>query len=143
MAPRGLAHRAHRIRIALEGTRPQVWRRVEVPAVTRLGDLHTLIQVVMGWEDAHLHSFEFSGRRYSENEGSASALPTTTSTAPGSATSYATGTPRVPTPTTSATTGPTYSPCSPWRRSSTPSPAPSTLGFWTVTAALLPRAAGA
>lgn len=69
MAPRGLAHRAHRIRIALEGTRPQVWRRVEVPAVTRLGDLHTLIQAVMGWEDAHLHSFEFSGRRYSENEG--------------------------------------------------------------------------
>lgn len=68
MAPRELANRVHRIKITVDGTRPQVWRRVEVPSVTRLNDLHMLIQVVMGWKDVHLHAFEFAGRRYSENE---------------------------------------------------------------------------
>ncbi|RKS09570.1 pRiA4b ORF-3-like protein [Nocardiopsis sp. Huas11] len=69
MAERVLDNRVHRLKIVLEGTRPQVWRRVEVPSVTRLSDLHRLIQVAMGWEDTHLHAFEFAGRRYSPDEG--------------------------------------------------------------------------
>lgn len=67
MAPRELANKVHRITMVLDGTQPQVWRRVELPAVACLCDLHRVIQVVMGWEDAHLHAFEFSGRRYSNN----------------------------------------------------------------------------
>lgn len=69
MALQELTNQVHRLKIVLEDTQPAVWRRVEVPAVTRLGDLHTLLQAVMGWEDAHLHVFEFAGRRYSENAG--------------------------------------------------------------------------
>ncbi|WP_017582930.1 plasmid pRiA4b ORF-3 family protein [Nocardiopsis valliformis] len=69
MVQKTLGNRVHRLKIVLEGTRPQVWRRLEVPSVTGLGDLHMLIQVVMGWNDSHPHSFEFSGLRYSGNEG--------------------------------------------------------------------------
>jgi len=31
-------------------------------------NLHQVIQIVMGWENAHLHDFEVRGRRYSEFE---------------------------------------------------------------------------
>ncbi|WP_017597368.1 plasmid pRiA4b ORF-3 family protein [Nocardiopsis lucentensis] len=65
MARRATSHRVHRLTIALDGTNPPVWRRVEVPSVTRLDELHTVIQAVMGWNDEHLHTFEFGGRRYS------------------------------------------------------------------------------
>ncbi len=45
------------LRISLDGSKPPVWRQVLVPAIT-LKRLHHIIQVVMGWDDAHLHGFE-------------------------------------------------------------------------------------
>ena len=36
---------------------PAVWRRVVVPARITLGELHGVIQDVLGWEDCHMHSF--------------------------------------------------------------------------------------
>jgi len=39
------------------GFRPPIWRRVEVDGNISLGELHLVIQIVMGWEDAHLHQF--------------------------------------------------------------------------------------
>ncbi|GEK06427.1 plasmid pRiA4b ORF-3 family protein [Schleiferilactobacillus harbinensis] len=45
------------LKITLKGFRPPVWRRVVVPATIRLDALHTIIQVLFSWEDAHLHSF--------------------------------------------------------------------------------------
>ncbi|CAG2160853.1 plasmid pRiA4b ORF-3 family protein [Cupriavidus numazuensis] len=50
--------------IALRGLSPPVWRRVLVPEHLTLGQLHHVIQVVMGWADAHLHTFSIRGRRY-------------------------------------------------------------------------------
>jgi hypothetical protein len=45
------------LRIELEGVEPLIWRRVRVvPAVT-LRRLHEILQIVMGWEDSHLHEF--------------------------------------------------------------------------------------
>ncbi|WP_198659290.1 plasmid pRiA4b ORF-3 family protein [Nocardiopsis sp. FIRDI 009] len=66
MARRATSHRVHRLTIVLDGTNPPVWRRVDVPSVTRLGGLHAIIQAVLGWNDEHLHTFEFGGRRYSD-----------------------------------------------------------------------------
>ena len=47
----------YQLRIFLRHTRPAIWRRVLVRPTMRLDALHHLIQVVMGWEDCHLHMF--------------------------------------------------------------------------------------
>src|SRR5262245_48276841 len=54
------------LRIALRGLSPPVWRRVLVPEHLTLGQLHHVIQVVMGWADEHLHTFSIRGRRYGD-----------------------------------------------------------------------------
>lgn len=45
------------LKITLRHTKPPVWRRVDVPGDTTLGELHDIIQAVMGWEDEHMHQF--------------------------------------------------------------------------------------
>lgn len=47
-----------RVRISLEGTDPEVWRQVDVPAFVTLKQLHAVIQAATGWEDDHLYRFE-------------------------------------------------------------------------------------
>lgn len=49
--------RAVVLRVELMGVVPPVWRRVRVPARMSLSELHDVLQVVMGWEDRHLHLF--------------------------------------------------------------------------------------
>ena len=44
-------------RITLNGSKPPIWRRVAVPSDITLGQLHEVIQIVMGWTDSHLHQF--------------------------------------------------------------------------------------
>jgi len=48
----------YQLRITLKNIRPPIWRQVLVPMDFRLDQLHTLIQLVMGWDDDHLHEFE-------------------------------------------------------------------------------------
>jgi hypothetical protein len=47
---------------------PPVWRRIRVPEATTLLQLHGLVQAAMGWDDAHLHLFEFDGVLYGDIE---------------------------------------------------------------------------
>ncbi len=47
----------YQIKVTLDGIRPPIWRRIQVPGNTTLLDLHRILQVVMGWEDYHLHQF--------------------------------------------------------------------------------------
>lgn len=54
----------YQIKIALDGIRPPIWRRVQVPGEMTLAELHDVIQTVMGWEDCHLHEFQVAGSRY-------------------------------------------------------------------------------
>jgi hypothetical protein len=44
-------------RIELTGSRPPIWRRIQVPAWYTFWDLHVAIQDAMGWKDYHLHEF--------------------------------------------------------------------------------------
>ena len=55
-----------RLRISLANVSPQVWRRVEVSLHTTLGELHQIIQSVMGWWDYHLYKFEIGDERYGQ-----------------------------------------------------------------------------
>ena len=55
----------YQVKITLHGTKPPIWRRLRLPASTTLAQLHQVIQVAFGWQDAHLHAFEVGGRRYS------------------------------------------------------------------------------
>ncbi len=53
--------RTHRkvlqFRITLKGTKPPIWRRIQVPSRYSFWDLHSAIQDAMGWSDIHLHEF--------------------------------------------------------------------------------------
>jgi len=51
----------YELTVTLEDVQPPVWRRVRVPADITLGDLHRVLQIVMGWRDTHLHQFEVGG----------------------------------------------------------------------------------
>ena len=43
------------LRLKLEDT--DIWRRVSLTSGMTVSDLHTIIQIVFGWEDYHLHEF--------------------------------------------------------------------------------------
>jgi hypothetical protein len=51
-------------KITLVESKPPIWRRIQVQDCS-LGRFHDIIQVVMGWENCHLHQFIINGERYS------------------------------------------------------------------------------
>jgi len=55
-----------RIRIELQEIEPKIWRRVDVPLSATLFALHDIIQVAMGWKDAHLFEFVVGDKVYGE-----------------------------------------------------------------------------
>ena len=59
-----LATVLYQLKVSLKDVKPAVWRRVVVPADFTLFQLHEVIQVVMGWQDCHLHDFTIQRRRY-------------------------------------------------------------------------------
>lgn len=49
----------YQLKITLKDVSSPIWRSFVVPASITLDRLHDVIQIVMGWEDCHLHSFKF------------------------------------------------------------------------------------
>lgn len=45
------------VRVALDDTDPEVWRRLTIPGELHLGAVHDALQQGMGWTDSHLHRF--------------------------------------------------------------------------------------
>ncbi len=41
-----------------------IWRRLRLSEYTTLADLHSIIQVTMGWDDEYLHQFHIEGKDY-------------------------------------------------------------------------------
>jgi len=56
--------KVYQIKVTLEGMRPPIWRRLEVLSDTTLDNLHLVLQVVMGWDNYHLHEFTIGGIEY-------------------------------------------------------------------------------
>jgi len=69
--PKGKSQRKPRIgsvyqlKVSLKEISPAIWRRFQVTDDITLLKLHRILQVLMGWEDYHLHVFEIGGVDYS------------------------------------------------------------------------------
>ena len=61
-------HQIYQIKITLKETHPPIWRRILVRDDTTLLKLHDILQIVMGWEDYHLHMFTIKGVIYGNPE---------------------------------------------------------------------------
>jgi len=55
----------YQLKVTLWDIDPPIWRRIQVWEDTTLGHLHEILQIVMGWEDCHLHEFMIGRRLYS------------------------------------------------------------------------------
>jgi hypothetical protein len=47
----------YQVRVDLMGTKPPVWRRLELDSDLYLNELHDILQIAFGWTDSHLHEF--------------------------------------------------------------------------------------
>src|SRR5215471_14633338 len=56
----------YQIKVTLKGSRPPIWRRIQVTSETTLVQLHRILQRVMGWEGSHLYQFVIGGIPYGE-----------------------------------------------------------------------------
>ncbi|WP_415973597.1 plasmid pRiA4b ORF-3 family protein [Rhodococcus sp. 077-4] len=45
------------LRVSIDHTRPEIWRRVRVRSDLLLSELHAVLQTALGWENRHLHAF--------------------------------------------------------------------------------------
>ncbi len=52
------------LKIILKGTKPPVWRRIKIQEFCSLEDLHNALQIVMGWDNMHLHGFNIDKKLY-------------------------------------------------------------------------------
>ena len=45
------------LKVTIRGSRPPIWRRLQLPADMRLDKLHAVLQAAFAWTDYHLHQF--------------------------------------------------------------------------------------
>lgn len=64
------AEKAIQFKVALRYIRPPIWRRVVLLDNFTLGQLHDVIQVTMGWQNCHMHSFRIASVYYTSQSAS-------------------------------------------------------------------------
>ena len=58
------------VRVDLVGSKPPIWRRLDVPSSLTLDRVHDVLQTAFGWTNSHLHRFALTSDRYGrETEG--------------------------------------------------------------------------
>ncbi len=62
-----MTERRYLLKISLMHIEPEIWRRAIVPGSITLDRLHDVIQIVMGWQDSHLHQFTIGQKNYSDD----------------------------------------------------------------------------
>lgn len=58
----------YQIKVTLNDSKPAIWRRFLVRENITLNRLHEILQVVMGWENYHLHMFTIGGQIFGDPE---------------------------------------------------------------------------
>jgi len=56
----------YQLKVVLLGSKPPIWRRLQVPGNANLNWLHAVLQTAMGWTNSHLHHFLTREARYSD-----------------------------------------------------------------------------
>jgi len=54
----------YQLKVTLRGSKPPIWRRLQVRSDITLAKLHQILQVAMGWTDSHMHQFIVGGTYY-------------------------------------------------------------------------------
>ena len=62
-----MTERRYLLKISLMHIEPEIWRRAIVPGSITLDRLHDVIQIIMGWQDCHLHQFTIGNKNYSDD----------------------------------------------------------------------------
>jgi hypothetical protein len=58
----------YRLKITLKNIKPPIWRRLDIPADTKLFELHHIFQIAMGWNDDHMHLFRTASVEYEASD---------------------------------------------------------------------------
>ena len=58
----------YQFKISLDGSRPAIWRRIQVPETYTFWDLNIAIQNTMGWKNIHLSAFEIMNPKTSTKD---------------------------------------------------------------------------
>ncbi|MBD0336295.1 MAG: plasmid pRiA4b ORF-3 family protein [Cyanobacteria bacterium Co-bin13] len=56
----------YQLYVELVDSYPPIWRCFQVPARLTLEQLHTVLQVIMGWQNQSPHFFKVNGQRYGQ-----------------------------------------------------------------------------
>lgn len=56
----------YQLKVTLKGSKPPIWRRLQVPGNITLHRLHIMLQAAMGWSNYHLYRFQIAGKEYGE-----------------------------------------------------------------------------
>lgn len=56
----------YHFRLTLVESEPPVWRDLKLPGRYRLDQVHKMLQLLFGWQDYHLHDFQFGDTRYTD-----------------------------------------------------------------------------
>ena len=56
----------YQIKVTLKGSKPPIWRRMQVTSETTLVQLHRIVQRVMGWAGSHLYQFVIGNMAYGD-----------------------------------------------------------------------------
>ena len=56
----------YQLKVVLLGSKPSIWRRLQVPGNAGLDWLHAVLQVALGWTNSHLHQFKARDDCYSD-----------------------------------------------------------------------------
>ncbi|MDO8683176.1 MAG: plasmid pRiA4b ORF-3 family protein [Armatimonadota bacterium] len=58
----------YQLKVSLNHIKPPIWRRFLVRSDVKLTALHKILQIVMGWDNYHLYTFEAGRTKFADRE---------------------------------------------------------------------------